>query len=409
MSKLVPDGWESKPLSALADYRNGRAFKPSDWSKSGLPILRIAQINSPGDIEDYFDGDDVEDKHLIRKGDLIFSWSATLKAIIWKDYNAVLNQHIFKVEERSDTSRTYLQQLLEHSIPKLLGSSHGSTMKHIRKGVLDEFQCVVPPVSEQNKIASILISVDEMIDTIQKKIDKLQDLKKATMNELLSKGIGHTEFKDSELGKIPKRWTSVKLKDISKFRRGTTYMVSELSKDGKRYPLYVNMKSFKVGGGYNTDGDKFYTSSYGNKQIIGKNDLLIANTDITASCDILGAPLYLAESKFQNDILFSHHVTALSLDSKIDNKFLFFSLCSSVNRIKMQSYGRGTTVKMLDSKEFGKLPLNIPPLPEQRKIASTLTSIEGNIESRQRKLAQTQCLKKSLTQDLLTGKVRVKM
>jgi type I restriction enzyme S subunit len=57
-----------------------------------------------------------------------------------------------------------------------------------------------PPLPEQKKIASILTSVDEVIENTQKQIDKLQDLKKATMNELLTKGIGHTEFKDSELG-----------------------------------------------------------------------------------------------------------------------------------------------------------------------------------------------------------------
>ena len=52
--------------------------------------------------------------------------------------------------------------------------------------------------------------MDEVIENTQKQIDKLQDLKKATMNELLTKGIGHTEFKDSELGRIPKSWIKVK-------------------------------------------------------------------------------------------------------------------------------------------------------------------------------------------------------
>ena len=53
-----------------------------------------------------------------------------------------------------------------------------------------------------------------MIETTQKQIDKLQDLKKATMNELLTKGIGHTEFKDSELGRIPKTWEVVEISNI---------------------------------------------------------------------------------------------------------------------------------------------------------------------------------------------------
>ena len=73
----------------------------------------------------------------------------------------------------------------------------------------------IPPLPEQRKIASILTSVDEVIEKTKLQINKLQDLKKGTMNELLTKGIGHTEFKDSELGKIPKSWNAKKLGDLS--------------------------------------------------------------------------------------------------------------------------------------------------------------------------------------------------
>ena len=107
------------------------------------------------------------------------------------------------------------------------------------------------------------------------------------------------------------------------------------------------MKSFRVGGGYSINGDKFYSSPYTKTQLVMINDLLIANTDVTASCDILGAPVYLPEEKIENDVLFSHHVTALSLSEDVDKLFLFYLLCLDKNRVKMQSYGRGTTVKML--------------------------------------------------------------
>ena len=75
---------------------------------------------------------------------------------------------------------------------------------------------------EQKKIASILTSVDEVIENTEKQIDKLQDLKKATMNELLTKGIGHTEFKDSELGEIPKNWGVKKLEEVGQIIGGGT-------------------------------------------------------------------------------------------------------------------------------------------------------------------------------------------
>ena len=201
---------------------------------------------------------------------------------------------------------------------------------------------------------------------------------------------------------VPEGWLTVQLNDISKFRRGTTYISSELSEDRLSFPLYINMKSFKVGGGYSVSGDKFYTPEYKQDQRVEKNDLLIANTDVTSSCDILGAPLNIPEKKLGKDILFSHHVTALRLSENVNKLFLFYLLCLGNYRIKMQSYGRGTTVKMLDSKEFGGLYLNLPPLPEQKKIASILTSVDKVIETTQKQIDKLQDLKKATMNELLT-------
>ena len=92
--------------------------------------------------------------------------------------------------------------------------AQGSTRFNLSKGNLAKLSLLIPSLPEQKKIASILTSVDGVIENTQKQIDKLQDLKKATMNELLIKGIGHTEFKDSELGRIPKSWEVVTLKDV---------------------------------------------------------------------------------------------------------------------------------------------------------------------------------------------------
>ena len=61
---------------------------------------------------------------------------------------------------------------------------------------------------------------------------------------------------------VPEHWTKKRLSEFSSPRRGTTYVASELSEDKERYPLYINMKSFKVGGGYNEEGDKYFSSPY---------------------------------------------------------------------------------------------------------------------------------------------------
>ena len=87
--------WENRTLPQLADFINGYAFKPSDWSKEGLPIIRIEQLKNPEGSYDYYSGF-LLPRNLIENGDLVFSWSASLFLRFWKNGKAALNQHLFK-------------------------------------------------------------------------------------------------------------------------------------------------------------------------------------------------------------------------------------------------------------------------------------------------------------------------
>ena len=89
-------------------------------------------------------------------------------------------------------------------------------------GVNDFFQLniIIPPLPEQKKIASILSKVDEQIELTDNLIEKTKDLKKGLMQNLLTKGIGHTEFKETEIGKIPMGWEVKSLKSIAEICYG---------------------------------------------------------------------------------------------------------------------------------------------------------------------------------------------
>ena len=392
MSSVVPEGWELSPLSALADYKNGRAFKPSDWSKSGLPILRIAQINNPHKVDDYYDGNDIDDGHFITKGDLIFSWSATLKAEIWSHYDAVLNQHIFKVTEKVGTNRIYLQQLLDYAIPKLAESSHGSTMKHIKKGVLDEFFSPIPPLPEQKKIASILTSVDEVIENTQKQINKLQDLKKATMNELLTKGIGHTEFKDSELGRIPKSWEVAQIGDVTSFSQGIQVDVEQHheTKDDSKV-RFVRISDYtKL-----DETPRYIDSALALKGLVEKDDVvMIRYGEAGRVCrGIVGA--------------IANNLFTIRPSPRLLKDYLYYYCASEEIRSKVEALSASSAMPAVSFSSLRTLKLKIPPVDEQDLIVSAISSLDRSIEIHSQKLSQTQSLKKSLMQDLLTGKVRV--
>lgn len=141
----VPEGWDLRTLEDLAYYYNGRAFKPVEWSDSGLPIIRIAQMRDPDAEHDYYAGDDLDERHQIDDGDLLFSWSATLAVMKWNRGPAAVNQHLFKVIEKPDVDRDYLRYQIEHAIEPLADQSHGSTMKHIKRSVIKTYNVAVPP------------------------------------------------------------------------------------------------------------------------------------------------------------------------------------------------------------------------------------------------------------------------
>jgi type I restriction enzyme, S subunit len=201
---------------------------------------------------------------------------------------------------------------------------------------------------------------------------------------------------------VPDGWEVKRLGDISTPKRGITYTASQLGEPNQNLPLYLNMKSFLKDGGYNWKGDKYFNSKYRKSDLLSENNLLLANTDVTPTGDILGVPLLLPNEKRRKDVLYSHHVTALNIDSSVSIEFIYYLFCSSSIRREMHKNGRGTTVKMLDVPSLLNYKIPVPPLLEQQKIASILTSVDEVIEKTQSQINKLQDLKKGTMNELLT-------
>jgi type I restriction enzyme S subunit len=156
VTEELPRGWCEGTLGDVADYINGAAFKPEDWQGDGVPIIRIQNLtdsNKPLNRTKR----QVDPRLLIRRGNLLFSWSATLDAFIWDREDAWLNQHIFKVVPRRGViDRSFLYHLLRHEVAALLDSEHlhGSTMRHINRGPLLGHRIGLPPLAEQRRIVA---------------------------------------------------------------------------------------------------------------------------------------------------------------------------------------------------------------------------------------------------------------
>ena len=148
-------------LEEVAEFINGRAFKPSEWGRSGIPIIRIQNLTGTNEVFNYFDGP-IDERVRVQKGDILISWSASLGVYRWKGENAVLNQHIFKVRLHDGIDPDYFYYAATDAVQEMASRVHGSTMQHITKDRFDSIHIPLPDFSEQQRIAAVLKEADRL-------------------------------------------------------------------------------------------------------------------------------------------------------------------------------------------------------------------------------------------------------
>ena len=265
------------------------------------------------------------------------------------------------------------------------------------------YEVPIPPLPEQKKIAAILTSVDEVIETTQKQIDKLQDLKKANMNELLTKGIGHTEFKDSELGRIPKSWEVKTLSDVVNPKRPITYGIVQAGPHVEGGIPYIRVSDM------NADNLHPKNMLRTSREIVAKfNRSTVTEGDIVYALrgnvgKVMRVPKVLSGANL------TQGTALISQSNRIESDFLICAMQSELVQKQTNDMAKGSTFVEMTLGNLKNIKLVLPPVSEQKNIANILSSFSRRNSNLCQKLTQTQSLKKSLMQDLLTGKVRVKV
>jgi len=405
----IPDGWENKSLIQLADYINGYGFKPDDWSKEGIPIIRIEQLKNPNTEYDYCNFT-IPEKNTINEGDLIFSWSASLFLKIWDRQEAALNQHLFKVIPFGGVDKLFLKYLLDSSILDLMKNAQGSTMQHITRKELHSFHRFLPKSkTEQTQIATILSKVDEAITKTEQLIAKYTRIKTGLMQDLLTKGIDENgnirseethEFKDSALGRIPKEWEVKKLGDLmfavdpqpdhrtpSAVTDGVPYVgISDFLENGE-----IDLKSCrKVGFNVLEKQQRLFKVELGDL-IFGK-------------IGTIGKPTVLPN--------FSNHHFTLSANIILikpheSPDFIYWSLISNYVEDQVQLAIHSTSQPAFGMQKIRDINILTPLPAERERITSKLNKLNEGVISEKIKYKKLQSLKTGLMQDLLSGKVRV--
>lgn len=192
----VPEHWDVTPLKYEAEFVNGAAFKPEQWSESGTPIIRIENLNGSLNFN-CFDGE-VDVRYHADQGDLLFGWSGnrgtSFGPFLWPhEGRHYLNQHIFRIcNFKFDKSWFYwsLKAVTAH----VEDQAHGIIgMVHITKGDLGSIKIATPVLAEQQAIAAHLDRETTRIDALVEKktrfIELLREKRQALITHAVTKGL----------------------------------------------------------------------------------------------------------------------------------------------------------------------------------------------------------------------------
>ncbi|KXK39301.1 MAG: restriction modification system DNA specificity domain-containing protein [Bacteroidetes bacterium OLB9] len=181
--------WESMPLSKMANFLNGLAcqkFPPKNEIEK-LPVLKIKELSSGITENSDWATTDVKPEYIVKNGDVIFAWSASLMVKIWNGQDCILNQHLFKVTSDNFPKWFYFLWCKHHLAEFIsIAASHATTMGHIKRGDLDEAMVLIPSKHELEKMTEKVEPLIEKIITNQSQIRTLTALRDTLLPKLMS-------------------------------------------------------------------------------------------------------------------------------------------------------------------------------------------------------------------------------
>ena len=388
----IPNEWKIKELKDLyteniRDFGSFSTTKLIEYVDSGIPYLRSENFrenklifNSISYITD--EVDKILDKSYVYKGNILFTKIGNIGcATVYRgelgercNSNATIAK--IKIDEKLYNPIFVMYFLNSVQCKKQYIGSIVSTPPRINMGEINKLKVFIPRIEEQEKIAEVLSTVDEQIENTEKLIQKNQELKKGLMQQLLTKGIGHTEFKKTELGYIPKEWEVKKLGEIFKLSSGS--FLSQKNIIEGEYPVY---------GGNGISG-------YHNDYLFDESKLIIGRVGAKCGC--------IHISNYKSWITDN----ALYISEKIidfDNKFMYYLLKYK----DLNKYANQNAQPVVSGKKIYSINVAFPPYHEQVSIALILLNMDKKIKEYKIRKHNLEELKSGLMQQLFTGKIRV--
>ena len=321
-------------------------------------------------------------------GDLIMSCSGTLGKVALVPEgipNGIINQALLKLTPTDEVEGSYIKSWFESDLftQSLRQNSGGAAIQNVAEvRLLKEIEIPLPPLAEQRKIAEILRTWDEAIETAEAELKAKQERKRWLMHKLLTC--------PSELnGALHQNtWTTVGLGEVASFQNGEAFS-SRYFNSEKRGLRLIRNRDLK-----NDDQIIFYDGEYSAKDVVNDGDLLVGmDGDFT--------PVIWTKGK----ALLNQRVGRITVKPETSQAYIYYTLYSVLT--ELEHVTSATTVKHLSSKGCLLLKISMPPFTSQCLISGILQSADADIQAINQRIEALRTQKRGLMQKLLTGEVRV--
>lgn len=378
---------QSPPSSNCFDYENGLPFFQGK-AEFGTKYPKIMKwCSSPTKIAE--------------KGDILISVRAPVGDVNIAPEKCCIGRGLAAIRGNK-TYHDFLYFIMNFFKDTLAKTGQGSTFEAINKDVLLELKIPLPTLPEQKKIAEILLTVDSAIEKTAQLIEKKKELKKGLMQDLLTHGIGHKKFKKTKIGEIPIEWEVTRIVEIVQKIIDNRGKTPPLSSEGyelievnaieadRKYPNYGKVEKYvneQTYAGWFRDGHP------------EKEDILIPTVGTVGVTAIMN----------ENRGCIAQNIIAVRLNSQMHPTYFYYYTKSKFFLNQINQVVMSAVQPSLKVPHFLRFLIQIPSLPEQKKIAEILSSVDAEIEQEVSEKERIEQLKKGLMQVLLTGKVRVRI
>jgi len=413
-TKCIPKNWGVVKLGEICEITMGQSPPSESYNMEGkgMPFLQGKQefgSNHPVNVK-YT----TKPLKIAFENSILISVRAPVGDVNIADKTYCIGRGLASLRAKKGIIALFLYYLMAFQKSDVEAIGEGSTFQAITKSQIFNFKVLVPPVSEQRKIAEVLETIDNAIEKTDAIIEKYKRIKQGLMQDLLTKGVvsegeGESEkwrlrnenidkFKDSPLGRIPEEWEVVDVYGHVNLINGGTPSTARPEFWNGSIP-WLSVEDFNIGKRWVLSSSKYITE-LGLKRsattLVKKGMLIISARGTVGVLAQLGADMAFNQSCYGLDA---------KDKMKLSNDFLYYALKHFITSFLSLAYGN--VFNTITRETFKKVLIPLPPLPEQQRIASILSQIDEVIEKEQAYKEKLERIKKGLMEDLLTGKVRV--